>query len=133
MRLHQRDIRRRASTRGEHGTSRTTSVFSRDMCFALADDRRLQQQYVFGRSGFQLLALAEDISSWATRENWYEPRLQSFKKSYDVQWPSWIPELDGPERFLNLTRVLLKRGWQRTNLARVLGGNWLRLLRETID
>ena len=29
-------------------------------------------------------------ASGATKENWYLPRLKSFKPSYKVQWPPWI-------------------------------------------
>ncbi len=74
----------------------------------------------------------QGISPWATRENWYEPRLVSFKPSYEVRWPPWIPELDTPDRFRNLIRVLEGRGWNRESLERLLGLNWLRLFEETV-
>lgn len=89
-------------------------------------------------AGHEHVALSTDfplrgIASWATRENWFEPRLEGFKPSYDVRWPPWIPELDSPQRFLTLTNTLLKRGWSHTNIKRLLGENWLRLFRDTID
>lgn len=89
-------------------------------------------------AGHEQVALATDfpirgIATWATRENWFEPRLKGFKPSYDVQWPPWIPDLDTATRFLNLTNILLQRGWSHTNIKRLLGGNWLRLFRDTID
>ncbi len=74
----------------------------------------------------------QGISPWATRENWFEPRTEYFKPSYQLRWPPWIPELDTPDRYRNLVGVLEKRGWTQTNLERLLGGNWLRLFRETI-
>jgi len=88
-------------------------------------------------AGHEHIALASDfppqgIASWATRENWYEPRLKSFEPSYEVRWPPWIPELDVPERFLNVTRVLERRGWTASRLELLLGRNWLRLFRDTI-
>ncbi len=70
------------------------------------------------------------IASWATRKNWYEPRLKSFKPSYDVQWPPYIPELDTPDRFRNLLIVLDRRGWKEGALEKLLGANWLRLFRD---
>ena len=70
------------------------------------------------------------IASWATRENWYEPRLKSFKPSYDVQWPPYIPDLDAPERFRNLIAVLDRRGWKARDLERLLGDNWMRLFKD---
>lgn len=74
----------------------------------------------------------QGISPWATRENWYEPRLESFKPSYEVRWPPWIPELDSPDRFRTLVQMLEKRGWSESNLEKLLGLNWLRLLEQTI-
>jgi len=74
----------------------------------------------------------QGISPWATKEEWYEPRLEVFKPSYEVRWPPWIPELDSPDRFRNLARVLERRGWKQADLERLLGQNWLRLFRDTI-
>jgi membrane dipeptidase len=88
-------------------------------------------------AGHEHVGLSSDfppqgIEAWATRENWYEPRLESFKPSYEVRWPPWIPELDAPARFLNIARVLERRGWTARELELLLGRNWLRLFRETI-
>jgi len=88
-------------------------------------------------AGHDHVALSTDfppqgIRPWATRENWYEPRLKSFKPSYEVRWPPWIPELDTPDRFRNLTDILSRRGWSDGELEKLLGRNWLRLFRETI-
>ena len=85
--------------------------------------------------GIEHTALSTDypvrgLKSWVTRENWYEPRLTIFKPSYDVQWPPYIPDLDPPERFLNLIAVLDRRGWKSRDLERLLGENWMRLFRD---
>ena len=55
--------------------------------------------HVVNIAGIDHVGLASDfviqgISSSATRGSWYEPRLESFKPSYQVQWPPRIPELD---------------------------------------
>ncbi len=68
----------------------------------------------------------------ATRENWYEPRLTRFKPSYQVRWPPWIPELDVPERYKLVARVLDKRGYSSGDIEKILGQNWLRYFRETL-
>jgi membrane dipeptidase len=88
-------------------------------------------------AGHEHVALSSDfppqgIKSWATKENWYEPRLKSFKPSYEVRWPPWIPELDSTDRFLNIARVLEQRGWTARQLELLLGRNWLRLFQDTI-
>lgn len=68
----------------------------------------------------------------ATRENWYVPRLTRFKPSYQVRWPPWIPELDQPERYKHVARVLDKRGYSSGDIEKILGQNWLRYFRETL-
>lgn len=68
----------------------------------------------------------------ATRENWFVPRLTRFKPSYQVRWPPWIPELDTPERYKHVARLLDKRGHSTTDIEKILGGNWLRYFRETL-
>lgn len=68
----------------------------------------------------------------ATRENWYVPRLTRFKPTYQVRWPPWIPELDKPERYKYVARLLKKRGHSTTAIEKILGGNWMRYFRETL-
>ncbi len=85
--------------------------------------------------GVDHVALSTDfplrgIASWATREEWYEPRLEVFKPSYDVKWPPYIPALDTPDRFRNLVAVLDRRGWKTGDMEKLLGGNWMRLFKD---
>ena len=68
----------------------------------------------------------------ATRENWYVPRLTRFKPSYKVQWPPWIPELDTPDRYRHIARLLDKRGFSTGDIEKILGLNWLRFFKETL-
>ncbi|MEX6632947.1 dipeptidase [Hyphococcus lacteus] len=86
-------------------------------------------------AGYEHVALSTDfpvrgLKSWATKEEWYDPRLKFFKPSYDVQWPPYIPELDTPDRFRNVITVLDRRGWSTRQLENLLGGNWMRLFRD---
>lgn len=68
----------------------------------------------------------------ATRENWYVPRLTRFKPSYQVRWPPWIPELEKPDRYQSVARLLKKRGYSSGAIEKILGQNWLRYFRETL-
>jgi membrane dipeptidase len=70
------------------------------------------------------------IKAWATKENWYEPRLKSFKPSYNVRWPPWIPELDEPKRYRNIAHGLNRRGYKPSDIEKILGQNWLRYFHE---
>lgn len=72
------------------------------------------------------------ISTWATRETWYEPRLRSFKPSYQVRWPPWIPELDDADRFRRVTAGLMARDYSDDEILKILGGNWMRYFAEVI-
>ena len=74
----------------------------------------------------------QGIEPWATYEEWFVPRLDVFKPSYELRWPPWIPELDTPDRYRNLIRVLDRRGWSQDHMEKLLGGNWLRLFKDTI-
>nr|WP_292960087.1 MULTISPECIES: membrane dipeptidase [unclassified Allomuricauda] len=88
--------------------------------------------------GIDHVGLASDFAiqgleaSGATRENWYVPRLTRFKPSYKVQWPPWIPELDKPDRYLQVAKVLDKRGYSTGDIEKILGLNWLRFYKETL-
>ncbi|MEP3371765.1 MAG: membrane dipeptidase [Maribacter dokdonensis] len=88
--------------------------------------------------GIDHVGLAADFAiqgleaTGATRENWYVPRLTRFKPSYKVQWPPWIPELDKPDRYLQVAKVLDKRGYSTGDIEKILGQNWLRFYNETL-
>ncbi len=66
------------------------------------------------------------IERSATRDNWYVPRLSSFKPSYNVRWPPWIPALDTTDRFRHVAQLLADRGHPDEHILAILGGNWLR-------
>lgn len=76
--------------------------------------------------------VVQGISSSATREDWYEPRLESFKPSYQVRWPPWIPELDSPNRYNSVAAILDQRGYSSGDIEKVLGLNWLRYYQQVL-
>jgi membrane dipeptidase len=88
--------------------------------------------------GIEQVALATDyqirgIEASATRETWYLPRLRTFKPSYNVRWPPWIPELDRPDRFRVVARGLARRGYKPADIEKLLGLNWLRYFRSIFN
>jgi len=72
------------------------------------------------------------IGAIHTRESWLTPRLTAFPAEYRVRWPPWIQELDGPDRFINITRGLAKRGYSSAQIEKLMGSNWLRFFSEAI-
>jgi membrane dipeptidase len=93
--------------------------------------------HVVNIAGIDHVGVASDfviqgISSSATRENWYEPRLESFKPSYQVRWPPWIPELDSPDRYNSVAAMLDQRGYSSGDIEKVLGLNWLRYYQQVL-
>lgn len=68
-------------------------------------------------------------ASGATRETWLEPRLRR-QHSMRPRWPPWIPELDKPDRFRTVAHALAKRGLRAPEIEKILGRNWLRVLRD---
>ena len=89
-------------------------------------------------AGIEHVGVAADFAiqgleaTGATRENWYVPRLTRFKPSYKVQWPPWIPELDKADRYLQVAKVLDKRGYSTGDIEKILGLNWLRYFKDTL-
>ena len=88
-------------------------------------------------AGIDHVGLASDysirgIGATRTYENWYVPRLSSFPPEYRVRWPPWVKELDPPDRFLNITRGLVARGYRTTEIEKILGGNWVRYFTEML-
>jgi membrane dipeptidase len=47
------------------------------------------------------------------------------------RYDPWPVGLDSHARMPNLTRGLVKRGYSDADILKILGGNWLRLFRET--
>ena len=95
-------------------------------------------EHAINVAGIDHVGVAADFAiqgikaSGATKENWYLPRLKSFKPSYKVQWPPWIPEIDSPRRYLNVAEGLRKRGYTFNEIEKILGLNWLSYYKEVL-
>ena len=101
------------------------------------DDYLRHVDHMVKVGGIDHIGLASDysmrgIEATQTREGWYVPRLRTFPPEYRVRWPPWIAELDPPQRFLNITRGLAKRGYTTSQIEKLLGGNWVRYFGDTI-
>lgn len=104
---------------------------------ATLDDYLNHVDHAVKVAGIDHVGIASDyslrgIEATATRESWYVPRLTSFKPSYNVRWPPWIPELDPPERFRRIAHGLSRRGHKGDAVEKILGGNWSRYLSDVL-
>jgi membrane dipeptidase len=55
-----------------------------------------------------------------------------FKESYRFRYPLAVEGLNNEHKWKYVTAGLLKRGYKDEDIARVLGGNWLRVFSEVI-
>jgi membrane dipeptidase len=89
-------------------------------------------EYVINLAGEEQVGIGTDFTQeqpaeffdWITRDKGYGRRLVDFGE---------ILELDGLRRISdlpNLTACMDRRGWSERRMGRVLGENWLRLLRD---
>jgi membrane dipeptidase len=60
-----------------------------------------------------------------------EPYIAASGSNY-IHWPATIEGLDGPGKLRTLAQTLAARGYSSVDLAKVLGQNFLRVLRDSI-
>ena len=66
-------------------------------------------------------------------ERWkLEEELSPLGRGAGVRWPFFLSELNHPRRMDTIAEALTRRGMPEADIDKVLGGNWYRLLRETI-
>ena len=61
-----------------------------------------------------------------------EAELAPLGRGAGVRWPFFLTELNHPRRMDTIAEALVRRGLPEGDIDKVLGGNWYRLLRETI-
>ncbi len=96
------------------------------------DDYAEAIEYVIDRCGEDAVGVGTDFTQdqgreffeWLTHDKGYARRLTRFG---EIVNPEGIRTLG---EFPNLTDALLRRGWPEARVEKVIGGNWVRLLRE---
>ncbi|MBI2834593.1 MAG: membrane dipeptidase, partial [Acidobacteria bacterium] len=63
------------------------------------------------------------------REVFMKSRNTDFKPNYNPRW-AWAPELDRVDRYRTVAHALAQKGYKMADIEKLLGGNWLRYLRE---
>ncbi|MFN8581066.1 MAG: membrane dipeptidase [Gemmatimonadaceae bacterium] len=60
----------------------------------------------------------------------YKRLKESYKGSYAFRDKIDIEGLDHPKRMFDLTEALIRRGYSDANITGILGGNWMRVLKD---
>lgn len=69
--------------------------------------------------------------SFPTEQAFWDFHAQfEFKPEVDVRWPPFIEELDRPEKMHIIAERLEQRGFSGSEVAQVMGGNFLRVYEE---
>ena len=71
----------------------------------------------------------QDIASW---HGWDFHEQFHFKPEVDVRWPPFIEELDRPEKMHIIAERLEQRGFSGSEVAQVMGGNFMRVYEEIL-
>jgi membrane dipeptidase len=72
-----------------------------------------------------------DLPPFSSIRSYRPLRPDVFGKGPVDRYDPWPVGLDSHSKMLNLTRGLVKRGYSDEDVVKILGGNWLRLFRET--
>jgi membrane dipeptidase len=88
--------------------------------------------YIVNIAGIDQVGIGTDFTQghgyeffeWLTHDKGYARRLTSFGKIVNPEGIRTVGE------FPNLTEALLKHGFSATDVARIMGGNWVRVLKD---
>jgi membrane dipeptidase len=92
-------------------------------------------EYTANMVGIDHVGLGSDVSEGRSREYTLWCRTGKWSRQSAIplshsKYPDWM---QGPEDFPNITNGLLDHGFDRADVEKIMGGNFLRVLRETID
>jgi membrane dipeptidase len=102
---------------------------------ATVDDYVAAIDYVVGIAGEESVGIGTDFTQdqdqsffdWLTHDKGYARKLVHFEPIRNPEGIRTIGE------FPNLTRAMLKAGWSELKIRRIMGDNWIGLLREIWD
>ena len=87
-------------------------------------------EYVVELAGVDAVGLGFDFFKFIWDQ--WSPHQQSDMRAYLKHEPAFIPDLEHHGHARNLTRRLIERGWNDTDLAKLLYGNWMRVFQELL-
>jgi membrane dipeptidase len=131
-------IRKLAAKGGVMGVT-TVNFFVSNKARSTLDDFIAHIEHVTRLVGIDHVGIGSDSAiggwrqSYPTEKAFWDFHGQfKFKPGADVRWPPFIEEIDVPEKFHLIRRRLAQRGFSPADLAKILGGNFLRVYREIL-
>jgi membrane dipeptidase len=131
-------IRKLAAKGGVMGIT-TVNFFVSNKPRSTLDDYIAHIEHVVKLVGVDHVGIGTDSSIPGWRSNfptekafWDFHSQFKFKPGADVRWPPFIEELDVPEKFHVIRKRLIQKGFSTTDVAKILGGNFLRIYREIL-
>ncbi len=131
-------IRKLAARGGVMGIT-TVNFFVSNKPRSTLDDYIAHIEHVVRLVGVDHVAIGSDSSiggwrqSFPTEKAFWDFHSQfKFKPGADVRWPPFIEALDVPEKFHVIRRRLVDKGFSGPDIAKILGGNSLRIYREIL-
>jgi membrane dipeptidase len=131
-------IRKLAARGGVMGIT-TVNFFVSNKPRSTLDDYIAHIEHVAKLVGVDHVGIGTDSSIEGWRKNfpdekafWAFHNQFKFKPGADVRWPPFIEELDVPEKFHVIKARLLQRGFSAADVAKILGGNFLRIYKEIL-
>jgi membrane dipeptidase len=86
-------------------------------------------EHIAGLIGIDGVAIGFDFCEFLWREM---PAAQREAVEAKATRPHFLPDLANHSHARNLTRKLIERGFGDAEIEKILRGNWLRILRETL-
>jgi membrane dipeptidase len=86
----------------------------------------------FGSDGNVTRSGGDDVKKELEGFGRYVQRNKGLPGSEQLPRHLYVPELKGPDRLLRLAEALERRGYKAADIEKILGGNFERLLRETL-
>jgi membrane dipeptidase len=131
-------IKKLAAKGGVMGIS-TVNFFVSRKERSSTDDVIAHIEYVAKLAGIDHVGLGTDssIQGWRaqfpTEKVFWDFHGQfHYKPEANVHWPPFIEELDVPEKLVIIRQRLAARGFSAPDIAKVMGGNFLRVYREVL-
>jgi len=123
-----------AEREGIVGLSLFSTLLNKEKELATVEDLADHIDYIAGLVGIDFVGLGPDFSEFSIRmSQWSGARGNMEGLHYGNKENYFHPELRDWTHLPNITRILLKRGYQEEAIRKVLGENFLRVYKKVME